>query len=561
MKNPSTGQPIIWWLGGAAVLALIAALYLFGLNRSAAEIPQVDLSLMEARVSTLIRSRISAVNTNPDSAGAWAELAQAFHAHDLFSQAIAAYAEAIKLSPEDVRWPYLAALAQAQSDPQASLALFRQAIDLKPSNAAVYINFGEVLVRLGQLDDADHAFSQALEIDANSSHALYGRAQVAILREEPETALALLERAEVLAPHRGEVHRMLAQVYQRLGNQDSARRQTMLAGAWPDSTRAPDPVAQAMESVAVDSQAIARRGVSLAKRGAFGEAEAAFREVLEIRPANARDYANLGGALAGQGKSEAALEAYRQGLEIEPENVDVLNNLGLSLMQTGRFEESELHFQKALEFDPEFAEALGNLGLLAERRGQPALAMDYLEQALEKSPGLIFARNALASQFARKGDTKAAAEHWRTALDINPNELTAIYYLAMVLASHGEHAESISLLRRGMAIAPNSSRLIAAMAWELATAPEDELRNGKEALQLAQRVFSALPNQPQMADVMAAALAETGDFDNAVKLMEKLVASGAGDAQALRLKVYRLQKPWRQSLPAEVRASSPKPKR
>jgi len=553
----STSKIVTRLLAAAALIVVAATSVLYLQNNSGPEIPQVDLSLMEPRVSTQIRRHQNAVAAKPRNADAWANLAQAFHAHDLFSQAILAYHEAMELNPGDSRWPYLAALAQAKSDPAAALPLYRQAIALQPANAAVYINFGDILVRSGEHDDAVQAYRRALTIDADSTHALYGLAQVALITNDPASALELLERAETIAPYHGEIHSSLAQAHQRLGHDDEARRQVMLARAWPDSTRAHDPVVQAMESLAADSQSIARKGAVLAKRGEYRAAEAKFREVLEIRPALARDYANLGGALVGQGRAEAALEAYRRGLEIEPDDVDTLNNLGYTLLQLQRYAEAEKYLSRAVEIAPGFAAALGNLGLLAEQQQQMQRAISYFEQALVQNPGLLFARNALASQLASEGDTAAAITHWRTVLDINPRELTAIYMLAGTLAARGEHAEAIGLLRAGFKIAPDSSRLVAALAWELATVPEDDLRNGAEALQMAQRLHSAYPERPEILDIVAAALAETGDFEGAVQLMEKAVELGGGKAMVIHLKAYRLGRPWRQTLSTDVRVSLP----
>jgi len=533
-------------------IAVAAAFYL--VRQSGPELPSVDLSAMEPKVAGRISEYGAAVEADPGSAKAWARLAQVFHAHDLFAQAIEGYGKAIELSPDDWRWPYLAALATAKSDPRASLPLFRQAVDLKPTGAAIHINFGDILIRLGEHAAAKRSFERALEANPESSHALYGLAQLALVAGDTEKAVTLLERAKKLSPRHGEIYGLLAQAYQRLGNDDAARRESLLAKAWPDTTRAPDPIVQAMESLAVDSQSIARTGVSLAKRGQYAEAEAKFREVLDIRSGNARDYANLGGALAGQGKTEEALAAYRKGIELDPGDVDTMNNLSFTLMQQLKFNEAEQYLRKALEIDPGFAPALGNLGLIAEQRQETEQAIDYFEQALELNPGLLFARNALATQLVRSGDAAAAIEQWRKVLEINPNELAAIHNVAMTQSGRGEHAEAIEYLRKGLNIAPDSSRLVAALAWELATAPEDELRNGAEAMQLAQRVYSAYPNQPQIIDLMAAALAETGDFDNAVKLMEPLAALGGRNAQpfAMRLKAYRQETPWRQIQTASI---------
>lgn len=550
----ANNKSAIWLTVAAAAIALAAITY-YALETRGPEIPQVDLSTMEPRVAERISEYSAAVESVPENAKAWARLAQVFHAHDLFTQAIDAYDKAMQLAPDDWRWPYLAALATAKSDPAASLPLFRQATVLKPTGAAIHINFGDNLIRLGKHVEAGLAFNRALNADPESSHALYGLAQVALVPGDTEKAVTLLKRAKKLSPRHGEIYGLLAQAYQRQGNEDAARQESLLAKAWPDTTRAPDPLVQAMESLAVSAQAISLRGVGLAKRGEFVEAEKAFRAALEANPGSARYYANLGGALAGQGRADEALAAYLEGLRIDSSDVDLLNNIGFTYLQLGRFDEAEQNLEKALEIDPGFAPALGNLGLIAEQRQEPAQAIDYFEKALELNPGLLFAGNALATQRLRAGDTEAAIEQWRKVLEINPNELAAIYNIAMTQSGQGEHAEAITYLRRGLEIAPNSSRLVAALAWELATAPDDELRNGAEAMQLAQRVYGAFPNQPQMIDIMAAALAETGDFDNAVKLLEPLVALGRAGAQpfAMRLKAYRQEKPWRQLQTAAVK--------
>jgi tetratricopeptide (TPR) repeat protein len=547
LSKPKRKLKVIW-LAAGVVAAGFAALVFLSMEKNRIEVPRADFTMMETQVAEKILNYEAAVKSDPTDFKAWANLAQAFQAHDLFAQAIASYARAMELRPEDWRWPYLSALAQAETDPQASLSLFETALELKPTGNAAYINYGDTLMRLGENNKAEEAYGEALRITPESSHALYGLAQSAMVSDDPEKAIDLLKQAKAIAPRHGEIYSLLAQAYQRAGDKEAARDASLLAKAWPTATRAPDPVVQTMESLAVDSQSISRTGVSLAQRGEYVQAEAKFRQVLEIRPGNARDYANLGGALAGQGKTEEALAAYRQGLEADPADVDTLNNLGFTLMQLTQFDEAKQHLKKAFEIDPTFAPALGNLGLIAQQQQQSGQAIEYFEKALEIDPGLLFARNAMAAQLVRSGNVAGAIEQWQEVLQINPDELAAIYNIAMAESGRGEHAEAIEHLRRGLSIAPDSSRLVAALAWELATAPDDELRDGTEALQLAQRVYKAYPNQPQIIDLMAAALAETGDFENAIKLMEPLAALGGaeGGAFKMRLKAYRKETPWRQ---------------
>ncbi len=54
----SANKTITRWLAGAGVLVVITALTLYLLNKNGPEIPQVDLSAMEPRVSAQIRMHL-----------------------------------------------------------------------------------------------------------------------------------------------------------------------------------------------------------------------------------------------------------------------------------------------------------------------------------------------------------------------------------------------------------------------------------------------------------------------------------------------------------------------
>jgi tetratricopeptide (TPR) repeat protein len=84
-----------------------------------------------------------------------------------------------------------------------------------------------------------------------------------------------------------------------------------------------------------------------------------------------------------------------------------------------------------------------------------------------------------------------------------------------------------------------------------ATCPEDSLRNGKEALEKSLRACE-LSNweSADIIDTLAAAYAEVGDFDRAVKYqMQAISMSGTyGPARRKmeeRLELYREHKPYR----------------
>ena len=99
--------------------------------------------------------------------------------------------------------------------------------------------------------------------------------------------------------------------------------------------------------------------------------------------------------------------------------------------------------------------------------------------------------------------------------------------------------------RQGMLNARNS------VAWLLATSKHEELRNGKQAIEIAKIVVVGNSN-PSYLDTLAAALAENGDFDSAISAQEQAIEKLANPEELTslkykeRLSAYKNGQPWRE---------------
>jgi tetratricopeptide (TPR) repeat protein len=547
----------LWLIGLTVVGFVVGGVAVGGCGQKAStpafEPPRLEAWSGEAQVAQRIEELRRRAAADPTSATLVGRLGMAFHAHALFPQAAACYRQAAALAPEEGRWPYLAALAVAKTDPAAALPLFAAADERGLASAAAHIHHGDILSGLGDQEQAAAQYRAALEINARSSHALYGLARLAMAAGEPSEARSLLEKAASFSPNHGEVHGLLAQVYRTLGLEEEAQEQVLLAAAYPDATTAPDAIFAAVEKEAVSSTALVLRGRRLAEGGQFAEAEKLFRRVLEIRPGNARDFTNLGAALAAQGKVEEAVAQYDRALALDADDPVALSNLAMARADKGDLALAADTLLRAIAVDPAYAEGHRNLGSVRMRQNRPTEALEHFRQALALRPGFIEARNDLAGALASGGDLDGAREQWRQVLAIDSRDLSALYNLSRALASRGEHGEAIRHLRQGLAVAPNSSRLASALAWELATAPDPSLRNGQEAQRLAARALKAYPEEMTLLDIYAAALAESGDFTAAQLAAEKALASaqrrGAkafAKEVAARLALYRQQRPFHQ---------------
>jgi len=91
------------------------------------------------------------------------------------------------------------------------------------------------------------------------------------------------------------------------------------------------------------------------------------------------------------------------------------------------------------------------------------------------------------------------------------------------------------------------------LAWIIATDSDPGVRNGAQAEMLARRALAAQPGNPVINATLAAALAEQGQFDEAIRGLERArqlsIEQGNSDfMQELdaRLLNYRMGKTWRE---------------
>jgi len=89
------------------------------------------------------------------------------------------------------------------------------------------------------------------------------------------------------------------------------------------------------------------------------------------------------------------------------------------------------------------------------------------------------------------------------------------------------------------------------LAWWLATAPEDTIRNGAEAVRWAEKAYN-LTRTPEVADTLAAAYAESDRWDEAIALQESALRDAPkSNAEHIRvfsdrLERYKKHQKWRE---------------
>jgi Flp pilus assembly protein TadD len=249
---------------------------------------------------------------------------------------------------------------------------------------------------------------------------------------------------------------------------------------------------------------------------------------------------------------------FRHALAVTGDNPWVHCLLADTLADAGNGEEAEVHCREALRLKPGFpeVEVLYAKVLVREKKFEEATAV--LFKVLQQSPADPVTHCTLGSVFSQKGDTSRAIEHYRQALNLKPDYAEAHFNLAALLARQGDAAGAIAEYRQGLRWQPDSPDALNNLAWMRAANSNPALRDGAEAVQLAQRACELTRyERPMLVGTLAAACAEAGQFEQAVETAQKArdlaLASGQkelADKNQTLLELYQSRQTYHE--PAEA---------
>ncbi len=222
--------------------------------------------------------------------------------------------------------------------------------------------------------------------------------------------------------------------------------------------------------------------------------------------------------LEGKGQIGQALAIWKKAAAMEPENAKVQNGLGISLYVHGETAQGLEHLRHALRINPLSVETHYILGRFLLDQGHAEQALPELKAAIEIRPHFAACEEALASAYEGLTNDAEALAHWQKAREIDPSRASAAL----------------------------------GAAWLLATTPDASLRNGPQALSLAEDARNLAPaDDPDVLDTLAAAYAENGQFTRAIELAQRALdlALSQGNSKMAsairsRLLLYEAGKPF-----------------
>jgi tetratricopeptide (TPR) repeat protein len=245
------------------------------------------------------------------------------------------------------------------------------------------------------------------------------------------------------------------------------------------------------------------------------EASAYYAEVIRENPKST--LALIRRAIAAQElqQIDAALVDYDEAIKLEPKNALALNNRGSLHSQKGDHRQAILDFNEALKIDPKVTQALVNRG----------------------------------SELATQNRYDEALKDFDAALALDPHHSRAHYNRGSVYETKGNFDKAIIEYKEAIRCNPRDPLAYNNLAWLLATSPNDKIRNGAAAVELATKACELTASKDaENLDTLAAAYAEAGNWAKAVETVqaaEKLAADDFKKELAAREKLYAAKQPYR----------------
>ena len=197
----------------------------------------------------------------------------------------------------------------------------------------------------------------------------------------------------------------------------------------------------------------------------------------------------------------------------------------LALQQNGENAAALAEWKKALEIDPTDARANNGIAIALSVSGDSDQAITYLRKATQISPDFFEAYYNLGLELAKKNRVNEAIDAWLNTVRIRPNFAAGHENLGYAFYLQGKFADSLTHLRLALDADPDRVSDLNLAASLLATCPDGSVRNGKDAVALADHAQTLTHAQdPAILDTLSAAYAETGRFPQAMEVERHAIA-------------------------------------
>jgi Flp pilus assembly protein TadD len=267
-----------------------------------------------------------------------------------------------------------------------------------------------------------------------------------------------------------------------------------------------------------------------------GQLEAARKHLskaVRIRPGYADALNNLGLIAGMQGDADQEMALYRAAVQKQPNDPKFHHNLACALVRKSQWDQAIQEFETALRLNHDASQSRADLARALTLQGRLADARAQWIILLRREPDNLDGHMSLGLLLTAETNSMAEAlRHFSEAARINPTNALVRAHLAITFEKTGATEQAVGQYLAAIRLDSGMPVVLNNLAWILASYPDAAIRNGAEAVRLAERACQLTEYQDAtMISTLGAAYAEAGRFEQAVEMARKAetLAASAGN--------------------------------
>jgi tetratricopeptide (TPR) repeat protein len=413
-----------------------------------------------------------ALKTSPNNAQLWTLQGIAYVNKGDGKDALAAFEQALKISPNNIAALEGAAQIQYQAGNAAAIPLLNRLLQLHPDNPTGHAMLAVLEYRKGNCPAAVPHFEKAGPLVDSQLDALHAYATCLVRLKRLDAAADTLQKAVALHPDDPRDRQVLASI-QLMDHKPKDALNTLQS---------------LLEAKAPDSTTLQLASRAYEDTGDTPQAVSTLRQALLLDPQNISLYLDFATICFSHESFQVGIDVITEGLSQQPKSDDLYVARGVLYVQLAQYDKAEADFEKAYELNPHQSLSTAAQGLAAVQANDLDHALVSIQEKLKRKPDdplllylqadvlsqkgvepgtpdfqlamrsaqksvalqttLASSHAVLAKLYMQAEQYQAAIEQCRKALSIDPKDQTAVYRLIQALRKTGQQKEIPDLLKR-----------------------------------------------------------------------------------------------------------------
>jgi len=454
-----------------AILLLVWTCPIFGQTRDSS-LESIRSAIRDKDFDKAIELSRAALRQSPNNTQFWTFEGIALASKGDSKEALTAFTQALKFSPDNIAALEGAAQIEYQAGSRGAVPLLNHLLRVNPENQVAHAMLAVLEYRQGNCPTAASHFERAGELIDSQRDALHAYGTCLVREKKLDQAEQVFQRAVALYPDDPQERRLLASLQLMLHRPKEALQtlQPIIGGG------------------DLSAETLSLASSAYEDTGDTPKAVSALRQAILLDPHDVSLYLDFANISFAHESFQVGIDVINEGLTLQPQAPQLYLARGVLYVQLAQYDQAEADFEKAQQLDPNeslstAAEGLAALqandldhaltrvqskltrkpndplllylqaDMLTQKGVEPGtpefqLALRSARKAVTLQPTMASARGVLAKLYMEAGQYQQAADQCRKALESDPKDQTALYRLIQALRKTGNKAEIPELLKR-----------------------------------------------------------------------------------------------------------------